>query len=164
MLERVKALLFGSGPAAEHDRDSDPAFAAAALMIEAAGLDGEVAAVERDRIAALLERGFGLPAAAARDMVTAAYGRMSDMQQLHPFARTIRDRLSQEERIGLVEMLWDVIYADARVHDYEANLMRRLGGLLYVSDIDVGAARKRVLARRRPAGAEGAGQREDKLG
>ena len=94
-----------------------------------------------------------------------AHRRMSDMHQLHPFARTIREHLSHEDRIALVEMLWDVIYADQQVHDYEANLMRRLGELIYVSDIEIGAARKRVLARRDPAPVEAAaGQREGKLG
>jgi uncharacterized tellurite resistance protein B-like protein len=47
----------------------------------------------------------------------------------------------------MIEMLWEVVYADGELHSYEANLMRRLGGLLYVSERDRGAARKRVLAR-----------------
>ena len=54
-----------------------------------------------------------------------------------------------EERIELIEMIWEVVYADGELHDYEANLLRRLGGLLYVSDRERGDARKRVLARLR---------------
>jgi len=49
--------------------------------------------------------------------------------------------------VMLVEMLWDVVYADGELHDYEANLMRRVAGLLHVSDQESGAARKRVLGR-----------------
>ena len=45
-------------------------------------------------------------------------------------------------------MLWDVAYADGELHDLEASLLRRIGGLLYVSDRERGEARKRVLARR----------------
>jgi uncharacterized tellurite resistance protein B-like protein len=41
-------------------------------------------------------------------------------------------------------MLWEVAYADGNVDDYEANLVRRVAGLLYVPDRDSGAARKRV--------------------
>ena len=44
-------------------------------------------------------------------------------------------------------MLWEVVYADGIAHAYEANLLRRIGGLLYAPDRDQGAARKRVLAR-----------------
>ena len=63
------------------------------------------------------------------------------------FTRVIKDRYSPEERVELVEMAWEVVYADGELHDYEANLLRRLGGLLYVSDKERGDARKRVLAR-----------------
>ena len=51
------------------------------------------------------------------------------------------------ERVELVEMLWEVVYADGRVDPFEANLLRRIGGLIYVSDRERGAARKRVAAR-----------------
>lgn len=61
----------------------------------------------------------------------------------------IKDRFDEKERIRLVEMLWEVVYADGQAHDYEANLLRRIAGLIYVADRDSGAARKRVLARRK---------------
>ena len=73
----------------------------------------------------------------------------SEANQLLGFTRTIKDRYSLEERIELIEMIWEVVYADGELHDYEANLLRRLGGLLYVSDRERGDARKRVLARLR---------------
>ena len=44
-------------------------------------------------------------------------------------------------------MLWEVVYADGELHDYEASLLRRIAGLLYVPDRESGEARKRVLAR-----------------
>ena len=44
-------------------------------------------------------------------------------------------------------MLWEVAYADGVLHDYEANLLRRVGGLIYVNDRERGDARRRVLAR-----------------
>jgi len=50
-------------------------------------------------------------------------------------------------------MLWEVVYADGELHHYEANLMRRLAGLLQVSDREVGAARKRARERLDNSGA-----------
>ena len=44
-------------------------------------------------------------------------------------------------------MLWEVAYADGALHDYEASLLRRVAGLLYVSDRDNGEARLRVMAK-----------------
>ena len=44
----------------------------------------------------------------------------------------------------LVELLWRVVLADGVVDDYEANLLRRVAGLIHVTDQDAGAARKRA--------------------
>ena len=50
-------------------------------------------------------------------------------------------------RDKLIELLWEVVYSDGSLHAYESNLLRRIGGLIYVSDRDRGDARKRVLQR-----------------
>ena len=61
--------------------------------------------------------------------------------------RVIKDNYSQQERVELIEMIWEVVYADGVRHDYEDSLLRRIAGLIYVSDRDRGNARKRVLER-----------------
>jgi uncharacterized tellurite resistance protein B-like protein len=68
--------------------------------------------------------------------------------QLLEFTRTIKDGFSYEERIHLMEMLWEVVYADEVVEAHEASLMRQIAGLIYVDDRDSGIARSRVRARR----------------
>jgi uncharacterized tellurite resistance protein B-like protein len=67
--------------------------------------------------------------------------------QWHGFTTAIKDGFEPAERVELIEMLWEVVYADGQLHDYEASLLRRIAGLLYVSDRNSGEARKRVLAR-----------------
>ena len=57
----------------------------------------------------------------------------------------MRDALDESERIALMEMLWQLVYSDGELHDFEATLMRRLAGLLFVDDRQSGAARKRAL-------------------
>ena len=47
----------------------------------------------------------------------------------------------------MIEMLWEVAFADGRLDHFESNLIRRVGGLIFVSDRDRGDARKRVMAR-----------------
>ena len=47
----------------------------------------------------------------------------------------------------MIEMLWEVVYADGTLDDFESNMMRRVAGLLYVNDRESGEARKRVQAR-----------------
>ena len=162
MINRVKAFFLergGHGEAADgrHAKD-ELQLAAAALMVEAACLDDEFIAAERDRIAALTQARFGLSQDEAETLIEEAEQAVDASHQLHRFAQVIRDRFSEAERIELIEMLWEVVYADGRLHDYEANLLRRIGGLIYVSDRDRGVARKRVLAR---LGLEGAARRRD---
>ena len=72
------------------------------------------------------------------------------------FTRVIKDRFSEDERVRMIEMLWTGAYADRRLHDYEASLVRRVAGLIYVADRDSGAARKRVLRRLGLANADNA--------
>ena len=79
--------------------------------------------------------------------VLAARQTVEDSTQLYAFTRVIQERFSDEERIGMIEMLWEVAYADGHLHEYESSLVRRVSGLIYVADRDSGAARKRVRQR-----------------
>ena len=45
----------------------------------------------------------------------------------------------------LIEILWEIILSDGKLHDYETSLIRRLAGLLYISDVNSGNARKKAL-------------------
>ena len=63
------------------------------------------------------------------------------------YVSVVTDRCPPEQRMWLIEMLWEVAYADGELHALESNLLRRIGGLLHVTDVEVGAARKRVLQR-----------------
>ena len=151
MLDRLKAL-FLSDPEADADRasrgDDDLRLAAVALLVEAACADGEFDAAERHCIRSLIESRFGLSQNEATALLDEATRVVQDSVQILRFTRTIKDRYAYEARVALMEMLWDVIYADGVPDALEAQLMRRIGGLLYVSDHDRGAARQRVLARR----------------
>jgi len=146
MLEGLRKLLLGEE--AEFARHDERQIAAAALLISAANEDGSYDPVERDTILGLLERSFGLAAEQAAGLMQLAEKQAEGAVGLHRFVTILNRALEPDDKIKLVEMLWEVVYADGRLDDYEANLMRRLGGLLGVSDFERGEARKRVLARR----------------
>jgi uncharacterized tellurite resistance protein B-like protein len=146
MLGNLRKLLLGEP--LELSRRDGLQEAAAALLVSAAYEDGTFDPEERRTIAGLLERYFGLSEKDAADLMREAEREAERAVGLHRFLTILNDGLSAEERVRLIEMLWEVVYADGRLDDYEANLMRRLGGLLGVSDFERGEARKRVLARR----------------
>ena len=151
MINRVKALFVERRGAprecgAGHSHD-ELRVAAAALMVEAAQLDDTFDARERDKIRELVAERFELGPEESDSLIETAEARVAESIQLHGFTRIVKAAFSQEERIELMEMLWEVVYADGELHHYEANLMRRLAGLLQVSDRDAGAARKRARER-----------------
>ena len=153
MFDRIKALFAAEAEAAAAPaRDDDVIFAAAALLVVAARQDGLFDGAERTRIEALLTGHFGLDGDEARALVVEAEARVADSVQILPFTRTIKDRFTPEQRIEMVEMLWEVVYADGVLNDHEATLMRRIGGLVYVSDRERGEARKRALRKLKAAG------------
>lgn len=121
--------------------------AACALLVEAASLDGDFTQQERDTIRRILCQHMHLNNDEADTLISAAASRQESSNQLLEFTRTIKNEYSPEERVEIIEMLWEVAYADGVLHDYEANLLRRIGGLIYVSDRERGAARRRVTAR-----------------
>ncbi|MDJ0949298.1 MAG: TerB family tellurite resistance protein [Alphaproteobacteria bacterium] len=150
MLNRLKALFpdLGAGsdvvPSGSHAH-GELQLAVAALLIEAARMDGEFGADERDVIRrAITER---LEIADADALIAEAEQMAAEAGEYWSFARVAKNSFDYDERVELIEMLWEVAYADGELHDYEANLLRRITGLLYVSDRDSGAARKRVLER-----------------
>ncbi len=151
MIARIKSLFRAAGagePAASSAAGVDELhLAAAALLAEAALGDDRFDDVERAAIGRLLRARFGLDEDDAERLVEAATQRASDSTHLLRFTRKIKDNFSPAERVELIEMIWEVVYADGELHEYEDSLLRRIAGLIYVSDRDRGAARKRVLER-----------------
>ena len=132
-----------AGPAA----DTEWAKTLAGLLVEAAMADGDLDADERAQIAVALEEQLDLTADEVSGIIDSAVTAQADRIEIHGLTRAIRADADAEERIAIMERAWMVVLADGRLHDYEAQLMRRLAGLLYVDDIDSGRAAKRARAR-----------------
>lgn len=145
MFERLLSYLKGDEP--PHKAAADLPFAAAVLLLEAAAQDDSVDDAELDTIRAILVRRFDLDPAGARTLVATAGKRQAESAQLLRFTRAIKDGMDEGGREQLIEWLWEVVYADGTEHAREANLMRRIAGLIYVEDAISGAARKRVRRR-----------------
>ena len=150
MFQRFKTFLGElSGEAAEARPAKGEAhqLAAAALLVEAATLDDSFDPAERVKILDLLNGRFKLTSSEAEDLMAEAEAEVANANHLYAFTKAIKDAFDHEERIEVLEMLWEVAYTDGELHDYEANLIRRVTGLLHLSDRESGAARKRALDR-----------------
>ena len=147
MIDRVLAFLSGrEAPALEKGGDGFE-LAVAALLLEAARMDQSFGADERATIERLLATRSHLEPAAVHALVERADARVKDAVQLFPFTQEINRRMSPEERAGILEMMWEVAYADGVLDPHEDMLLRRVAGLIHVPDRDRAAARRRALAR-----------------
>jgi len=149
MFDRLKRFLEGlDGGDRPSERPGDElATAVAVLLSRAAALDGGVDDREREIVAGRLAERYGVSKADLDQVMAEAAQTADEMVDLYGFTRTIKDRLEHDGRVELMEALWEVVYADGALHEYEAQLMRRLAGLLFVEDRESGEARKRALAR-----------------
>ena len=148
MLAKISNFLLERGGRAEavdgrHSHD-ELQLAAAALMVEAARLDGEFGKTERAHIELILRQRFKLDTAETQLLIDAAVGAVDAIPEIYGFTRTIRDQFNHDERVVMMQMLWEVAYADGELHDYEASLLRQVAGLLYVTDKESGIARQRA--------------------
>ena len=147
MINRIKALFAeGAAKAGPPEKDELQA-AAAALLVEAAYMDGDFDEDDRASITQLMKSHFELNDDESQTLIEEAEIVIQESGQLYNFTRVIKDRYEAEQRIEMIEMLWEVAYADGNVDHFEANLISRVAGLIYVNDRDRGDARKRVIAR-----------------
>jgi uncharacterized tellurite resistance protein B-like protein len=149
MIDRIKALL-GAGGQDSTSSDGGHSFeemqvAAAALLVEAAEMDASFDEQERAKVLELVRARFGLSEIESESLLALAQRQVAESSQLYGFTRTIKDHFVDAERIEMLEMLWEVAYVDGVLDDHEASLIRRIAGLIYVSDRDSGNARKRAL-------------------
>lgn len=157
-LRRAKAAPEGTG--APRGRE-EMQLAACALLVETALMDGAFDDSERSVIERLVAARFGLSAADSGALVAEAEAAAARSPQIFGFTDAVKRHFDDAERVALIEMLWEVAWADGEVHDYEENLLRRVAGLIYVSDRERGAARRRVrerLRKARPGGESAEGE------
>ena len=147
MIAKLKRLLASRKDTDIAANDEALKLASAALLMEAACMDGHADDLEISTVTALLGDHFDLSADEAGELVDAGREVLATSVELYGFTRTIKDSFNHEDRVRMIEMLWKVAYADGTLHDFEANLVRRICGLIYVSDRESGDARKRVIER-----------------
>lgn len=146
MLDQLMKFLAGGEAPDVASGGDDLKIAVAALLIEAGRMDASFDSAERAAIERILAERFALRPEAVRSLVAAAEARIDRTAQYYPFTREICLKLSREERVEVLEMLWKVAYADGRLDPYEDALLRQIAGLIHVPDRERGLARQRALA------------------
>jgi uncharacterized tellurite resistance protein B-like protein len=121
--------------------------ATAALLIEMTRADAEVKPEERDAVARALRQTFELDAAETAELIELAEREAHDATCYHQFTSLINQHFTPAQKVEVVEMLWEVAYADAEMEKYEEHLVRKLADLLHVPHSAFIQAKLRVQAR-----------------
>ena len=122
--------------------DADARIAIGAVLVRLARSDGDYSPVEIARIDAILATRYGLSdPAPLRAQCEALEAEAPDTVR---FTRAIKDAVPYDERVGVIEALWQVVLADGRRSDEENALLRLVASLLGVTDTDSHMARQRV--------------------
>ena len=114
------------------------------LMIEAANTDGKVSQDELNKISSSLINVFKEDSKAVEVSLTKAFENKDNSRSLFYYTSKLNKSYSDEKKIKLIEVLWEIILSDNEIHDFETNLIRRLAGLLYISDVECGNAKIRA--------------------
>ena len=115
------------------------------LMIEAAYTDGQIDEIEINKIKLTLINVFEEDPKEVDLFLDEALKNKNNTKSLHYYTSLINKNFSDNKKLLLIEALWEIVLSDGEIHDYETNLIRRLSGLLYISDVNSGNARKRAL-------------------
>tara|TARA_B100000902_G_scaffold38550_1_gene45912 strand:- start:649 stop:1095 length:447 start_codon:yes stop_codon:yes gene_type:complete len=115
------------------------------LMIEAAFTDGKIEESELKKIKFSLVNVFGEDLEEVDLVLDKAIKNKNNSKSLHYYTSFINKNFDDDKKLLLIEALWEIVLSDGEIHDFESNLIRRLAGLLYISDVKSGNARKRAL-------------------
>lgn len=126
---------------APHDQnrtfgDSDYRLAATALLIHVISLDGQPTAAERRKLHSLIESHFGLDHGTADRLIADATQVEGEAVDLYHFTSVIMRSLDEEGRKRIVRMMWELVYADGQVSEFEDNVVWRASDLLGIAQRD----------------------------
>lgn len=116
--------------------ETDYRLAATALLIHIVSLDGAPTAVEKRKLHSLIETSFKLDPGTADRLIASATRAESDAVDLYRFTSVIMREVDEAGRGRIVEMMWEMVFADGKVTEFEDNVLWRAADLLGISGRD----------------------------
>ncbi len=144
MLKSLKNI-FASDKSLNIETENTEVDILSGLMIEAANTDGKITQEELNKISYSLINIFKEDPQDVEESLNKAFENKDNSRSLYYYTSKLNKSYSDEKKIKLIEVLWQIILADNEIHDFETNLIRRLAGLLYISDVECGNAKIRAV-------------------
>ena len=115
------------------------------LLLRAANIDGKKDEQEIEAIKRLIIQQFNYDEEKADILITSASKKEESSADLFEWSKIINDHYDLDSKKIVFSMMCEIICADGLIDPFESNLIRRLSGLLYISDKDAGAIKKKVM-------------------
>lgn len=128
--------------------DNDYRLAAAALLVHLISIDGHVAEAEQRKLRSLLKARFELDDAAVDELIETATRVEGEAVDIYRFTSLIMRSVDEQGRARIVEMMWEIVYADEQVSEFEESMIWRSADLLGVSSSERIALKNRVAGSR----------------
>jgi uncharacterized tellurite resistance protein B-like protein len=149
MLQVLRELIAEVTDGGKHpDRFGEDDFhlAAVALLVHTATIDGTFAETERRRLHTIVKQQYSLDDEAADELIGEAVEVERRSIDLYQFTSKLNRTLDEKGRARIVEMMWQIVFADGAVTEFEDNLIWRAADLLGISREERIALRERVSA------------------
>ena len=146
MLDRLKSLLLDNNTR-HSPSENDVQLAAATLMFEMIRSDGSVDAVELEQMQQLLQQHTNLDPNDVDELIKRAQSSAEDAISLQGFTRQICESWDNDQRLQLLENPWVLALADQVIDANERHLVRKIAGLLYMTDRQINTAKEAAKVR-----------------
>ena len=137
MIDLVKKFFSKSSPDDSSNqrrkKTHDIRVATCALLLEMSNIDGEFSELEREKIISILRRDFDLSDEYATTLLEASNEELKDGIDLWRFTSLINQNYSMEEKIRVIETIWDIVYTDGKLDKHEDYLVHKLANLLHLT-------------------------------
>jgi uncharacterized tellurite resistance protein B-like protein len=152
MLDKLRQIVadLASAGGSEHRRfdDNDYRLAAAALLVHLISIDGKVSEGEQGKLRSLLKARFELDDAAVDELIETATRVEGEAVDIYRFTSLIMRSVDEHGRARIVEMMWELVYADDHVSEFEESVIWRSADLLGVPSNERIALKNRVAGSR----------------
>lgn len=139
---RAIAKLF-SGTKTELEAPMSPEVAVAALLVHLIDIDGETSPEERQIVTNVLQEHFSLDTQQVKDLIETAHKKDKEAVDFYQFTSLIT-RLEMDQRIKIIAMMWETVFADGKNHELEDNMVWRVAELIGVSARDRTSLRAQI--------------------
>ena len=131
LFERLKPSPAGEKES-ESEREDRVRIATAVVLLETAHADEEFDETEQNRIMDMLGERFGLDEGSVHELLKAADEHRVRSIDIWHYTELINNNFTMDEKLGVIDMIWQVIYADGRLDKYEDYLVHKLSRVLHI--------------------------------